>query len=63
MRSNTVRADGELPGLVEERLVNLDYTDPFAAVRDLHAAIRADGESPARLGVLCERLCLARRSH
>jgi tetratricopeptide (TPR) repeat protein len=49
---NPVRAAAELPALVEERLANLGFADPFAAVRDLHAAIRADGESPARLGAL-----------
>ncbi len=30
----------------------LGFTGPLAAVRDLHAAIRADGETPARVGAL-----------
>src|SRR5262249_24551549 len=31
---------------------NLGFVEPLIAVRELHAAIRNDGESPARLGAL-----------
>ena len=41
-----------MPAGVEERLWRLGYTEPFAAVRALHEAIRTGGESPARLAGL-----------
>ena len=50
--ANKVRAEGAVPEKVEERLSSLGLVENFAAVRDLHAAIRADGESPERLGAL-----------
>jgi WD40 repeat protein/tetratricopeptide (TPR) repeat protein len=49
---NPVRPEAELPRLVEDRLESLGFVAPLAAIRSLHAAIRADGESPARLGAL-----------
>src|SRR6185312_3700786 len=41
-----------LPPNVEERLAGLGFIEHFAVVRDLHDAIRGDGESPERLGAL-----------
>jgi hypothetical protein len=51
-KPNARRPQAELPGSVEDRLKNLGMVDPLVAVRELHAAIRQDGESPARLGAL-----------
>jgi tetratricopeptide (TPR) repeat protein len=51
-RPNAIRDDAGLPAGVEERLSRLGYTEPFAAVRAIHEAIRTGGESPARLGGL-----------
>lgn len=47
-----VKADGALPAEVSERLDTLTFTEQFAAVRAIQAAIRSDGESPQRLGGL-----------
>ena len=52
-KPNASRPDGGLPAGVEDRLSGLGYPDVFAAVRDLHEAIRTGGESPARVGGLC----------
>ena len=41
-----------MPQDVEKRLESLSMVETFAAVRRLHEAIRADGESPARLAAL-----------
>ena len=49
---NKVRNDAALPAKVEERLAGLGFVEHFAAIRDLHDAIRASGESPVRLGAL-----------
>ena len=49
---NPYRAEAALPPNVEDRLEQLGFVETLAAVRDLHAAIRSDGESPARLGAL-----------
>jgi tetratricopeptide (TPR) repeat protein len=49
---NRVRDDASLPPDVENRLASLSMVDVFAAVRMLHDAIRADGESPERLAAL-----------
>ena len=51
-RPNPIRGDAGLPPVVEERLWRLGYTEPFAAVRALHEAIRTGGESHARLAGL-----------
>ena len=51
-KPNVRRPEADLPGSVEDRLESLGMVDPLVAVRDLHAAIRKDGESPARLGAL-----------
>ena len=49
---NRVRDEAPLPPDVEKRLESLSMVDVFAAVRALHEAIHADGESPARLAAL-----------
>jgi tetratricopeptide (TPR) repeat protein len=49
---NQIVNDTVLPAKVEERLAGLSFVDHFAAIRDLHKAIRESGESPARLGAL-----------
>jgi len=49
---NKVRDEAPLPDGVEEKLTGLGLVENFAAVRALHEAIRADGESPERLGAL-----------
>ncbi|WP_165248502.1 hypothetical protein [Paludisphaera soli] len=49
---NRIAAEGPAPGGVEERLATLGLVDHFEAVRALHRAIRAEGESPERLGLL-----------
>jgi tetratricopeptide (TPR) repeat protein len=51
-RPNRTRDDAPLPPGVEQRLEQLGLVDHFAAARALHEAIRADGESPARLAAL-----------
>ncbi len=51
-RPNRVRDDAPVPPAVEDRLDHLGLVDHFAAVRELHEAIRTDGESPARLSAL-----------
>lgn len=49
---NKYNADAAVPPGVEEKLETLGLVDHFQAVRELHEAIRVDGESPARLGAL-----------
>lgn len=51
-RPNAVKDAAELPPRVEERLEAVGFLEALLAVRDLHRAIRADGESPVRLGAL-----------
>jgi tetratricopeptide (TPR) repeat protein len=51
-KPNAISPESDLPGLVEDRLSHLGFTEPFTVVRDLHEAIRNDGESPERLGAL-----------
>jgi tetratricopeptide (TPR) repeat protein len=51
-KAGAARSEGELAASVEKRLDSLGFVDPLAAVRALHAAIRSEGESPARLGAL-----------
>ncbi len=51
-KPNRSRDDGPVPPAALERLDQLGLVDHFAAVRALHEAIRADGESPARLAAL-----------
>jgi tetratricopeptide (TPR) repeat protein len=49
---NAYKAGAALPPEVEDRLEHLGFVENLTAVRDLHGAIRTDGESPARLGAL-----------
>jgi tetratricopeptide (TPR) repeat protein len=51
-RPNPAHDDAKVPAAVEERLGQLGLVEQFAAVRALHEAIRADGESPTRLAAL-----------
>jgi tetratricopeptide (TPR) repeat protein len=51
-KRNAQRSDLGLPAGAEGRLAHLGLVDIFAALRDLHEAIRTSGESPARLGAL-----------
>lgn len=55
---NAIKDDGGLPEKVDDRLASLDFVDALLAVRDLHRAIRADGESPARVGALARGYAL-----
>ena len=47
-----MEAAGGTVEVVSYRLAGLEFLDVFLAVRDLHAAIKTDGESPARLAAL-----------
>jgi len=51
-RPNRVRPGASVPEGVDRRLAMMVPTAQFAALRLVHAAIREDGESPARLGAL-----------
>src|SRR5579864_575858 len=51
-RPNAVRAEAPAPEATEKRLAGMSFATQLAAVRELHTAIRADGESPQRLGAL-----------
>ena len=51
-KPNRIQPDAGLPAGVEDRLSHLGFIDLFAAVRDIHEAIRTSGESPARVGGL-----------
>ena len=51
-KPNVTKSDGQVPAAIENRLSGLDFTEIFAAIKDLHTLIRSDGESPARVGGL-----------
>ena len=51
-KPNARKPDAKVPEKVQQLLGEMTFTSQFDAVRRLHAAIRADGESPARLGAL-----------
>ena len=51
-KPNPRRDVAAVPVKVDERLRQLGFVENLTAVRDLHEAIRADGESSARLGAL-----------
>jgi len=57
-RPNPQKADAPLPPGTEDRLKQMGYSDLFAAVRDLHHALRTEGESPARLSALARSYAL-----
>lgn len=50
--------DAPAPEGVDARIDSLAFTEAFAAVRLLHAAIKKDGESPARLAALARAYAL-----
>ncbi len=50
--------DAPVPDGVAGRLDSMAFTEAFAVVRLLHAAIKKDGESPARLGALARAYAL-----
>ncbi len=51
-KPNAVKAEGGYPREVAEALGSLGYVDVLLAVREVHRALRSDGESPERLGAL-----------
>jgi hypothetical protein len=51
-KPNAVRDEALLPAKVDDRLTSLDFLDVLLAVRDLHGAMKDDGESASRLGAL-----------
>jgi tetratricopeptide (TPR) repeat protein len=51
-KPNVVRDSALLPANVDDRLKTLGFLENLTAIRDLHAAIRVDGESSSRLGAL-----------
>lgn len=55
---NAIRADAPIPPGVEASLMQVDFIEIFSAVRRLHAALRDDGESPARIGALARAYSL-----
>jgi tetratricopeptide (TPR) repeat protein len=57
-KPNTVNEVAALPEKTDERLATLEFLDALLAVRDLHKAIRDDGESSARLGALARGYAL-----
>jgi hypothetical protein len=42
----------EVPAAIEQALEKMDFVSQFSAIRQLHALVRADGQSPERLGAL-----------
>ena len=51
-KPSATEPEGKVPEAIENGLSSLSFPDVFAAVKELHALIRSDGESPARLGAL-----------
>ena len=51
-KPNTIKEEAELPTKVDDRLTSLDFLDVLLAVRDVHGAMKSDGESPSRSGAL-----------
>ena len=49
-KPNVIRPDAGRPKGTEEKLSHLGFLEPFDAIRDLHRAIRTDGESPSDWG-------------
>jgi tetratricopeptide (TPR) repeat protein len=46
------QGDDRIPDGIDERLGRMSFTDQYAALRSLHAAIRVEGPSPRRLAAL-----------
>ncbi len=57
-KPNATKAEGSVPEAIESRLGSLGFPEVFAAIKDLHALIRSDGESPARVGALARGYAL-----
>jgi tetratricopeptide (TPR) repeat protein len=57
-KPRVVKDAAVLPEKVEERLESLEFVDTMTAVRELHGVMRADGESPERLGALARGYAL-----
>jgi tetratricopeptide (TPR) repeat protein len=57
-KPNEIRAAADVPAQAEDRLAAVGFMESLLAVRDLHRAIRNDGESPARLGALARAYAL-----
>jgi len=51
-KPNAINFDRPLPNDVERLLAEMDIVSQYEALRQVHAAIAQDGESPARLGGL-----------
>ena len=57
-KANVIQPDAPLPADVDDRLSKLGYLGVFAAIRDLHLALRTSGESPRRIGALVRAYAL-----
>ena len=57
-KANAIQPDAPLPADVDDRLSKLSYIGVFAAIRDLHDAMRTSGESPRRIGALVRAYAL-----
>jgi len=51
-KPNATKTAGEVPASIANSFESLSFTSVFAAIKDLHALIRSDGESPQRCGAL-----------
>ncbi len=51
-KPHAIKPDAPLPERVEGQLAGLGFPETLAVTRELHEAIRTDGESPIRLGAL-----------
>ena len=51
-KPNAWKDSADVPPRVEPSLQKMDFVSQFSAVRELHDLIRAEGESPQRLGAL-----------
>jgi hypothetical protein len=51
-KPNALRDAAGVPQEIEQALQKMDFMSQFSAVRQLHELVRADGQSPERLGAL-----------
>ncbi|MGD0898120.1 MAG: hypothetical protein ABR915_09820 [Thermoguttaceae bacterium] len=51
-KPNVRKESADIPREIQQSLDEMNFLSQFSAVRQLHALIRADGESPERLGAL-----------
>ena len=49
---HTLDKEGKAPGEIEDSLDEMTFISQYSGVRCLHALLRSEGESPARLGAL-----------